>query len=89
MEWFFNKLDCFLVIPANEIGEPAQFFELIETSHHKKNSFVLLPYQNPKKTDPDKLFFEIIKRSNIDLPAPTMAQQPHICTKFFNAHVSS
>ena len=76
MESFFNKLDCFLVSPANEIGEPAQFFELIETSHHKKKSFVLLPYQNPQTIDPDKLFFEIIKRSNIDLLAPTMPQQP-------------
>jgi para-aminobenzoate synthetase component 1 len=37
---------------------------------------VLLPYQNPQTIDPDKLFFEIIKRSNIDLPEPTMPQQP-------------
>jgi para-aminobenzoate synthetase component 1 len=75
VESFFNKLDCFLVIPPNEIGEQAQLFELIDTPEHKKNSFLLLPYKNPQTKKIQQLFFDITKRSNIKLPEDSLPQK--------------
>jgi para-aminobenzoate synthetase component 1 len=71
----FNNLNFFLFNHSVDKVHIWQLFELIPTIDRKKKSFVILPYQNPQTKDPDQLFYEIIKQSNIDLPEPTMPQQ--------------
>lgn len=72
----FNNLYYFLFNHSVDKVHIWQLFELIPTIDRKKNSFVLLPYQNPQTKKLQQLFFEIIKRSNIELPEPTLPQKP-------------
>lgn len=70
----FNKLDRFLFKPQGDKDHLVQLLELIPTIDRKKNSFVLLPYQNPQVKQPEHLFFEITNRTTVELPEPTLAQ---------------
>lgn len=75
MDSNFNKLKYFYFKPDSGNDRNGDLFELSFVNAYKKNSFVVLPYKNPQKIKPTPLFFEISKRSQINLEESSIAQQ--------------
>jgi para-aminobenzoate synthetase component 1 len=71
-----NDLEYFLYKPTGDENHSGKLFELLPCKFYTRNSFVLLPYQNPQTTKAEQFFFEIIKRPKIKLLENDYSQKP-------------
>ena len=68
MNPIFNSLNCFLLSLNFENNQLGWLSELHFSPKYKTNSFVILPYQNSQTKKPQSFFYEIIKKTNVQLP---------------------
>ncbi len=76
MEPNFNNFDCFLLTKNGKNKSGFYMYELSATGGFTSNTFVLLPYQNPQVKQPQPLFYEILKKTEIELPENKVQQNP-------------
>lgn len=76
MKPLFNNFDCFLLTKNGKNSHCFYINELSATGDFTRNCFVLLPYQNPQVKKPQALFYEILKKAEIELPENKAQQKP-------------
>ena len=76
MNPIFNNLNCFLLSLNFENNQLGWLSELHFSPKYKTNSFVILPYQNSQTKKPQGFFYEIIKKTSVQLPENLGEQIP-------------
>ena len=67
MKAIFNNSDYFLFTLLAGKNTSGELTKLLPIKHYKPGSFVLLPYQNPQTQKPKPFFYEIIKKTNVEV----------------------
>jgi para-aminobenzoate synthetase component 1 len=74
----FNNLNSFLLSPGQGQKGSFSIYELLPTKGFKVNTFVLVPYQNPLVKKPEPLFYEILKKTEVEVLENKAQQKPII-----------